>query len=86
LSEHNAALSEALETWVNSLPAEVIGEDIGMLGEWIAVVSMVSVDSEGDPRTEYYLAMRNGTMLPHVAIGLLYQGLEEVRGSRKEAD
>jgi hypothetical protein len=80
--EHNGKLSDALEQWVNSLPMEGDG-DIGLLGEWIAVVTMVSVDEDGEPRAEYYLAMRNGTMLPHTALGLLHRGLYEIKKAER---
>lgn len=77
--EANDAISEAFEAWVGSLTDQTEGLGPGVLGDWLAVVSMVSVDSAGDPRVMYYLVMRNGTMLPHVAKGLLYQGLEELQ-------
>lgn len=82
MTEHNAGVSKALEEWVAGLPFEGDG-DIGILGEWIAVVTMVTVDSEGDPKVEYYLAMRNGTLLPHIATGLLHEGLDQARRMRQ---
>jgi hypothetical protein len=72
-----AKVQEALEEWVASLPMDGPG-DVGLLGDWLAVVSMVAVDADGQPATEYYLVMRDGSMLPHVARGILYQGLEEM--------
>lgn len=69
--EANNAIGRSLSEWVNALPAEVEGQDVGILGDWMAVVSMVTVDDEECPRAEYYLAMKDGTLLPHVAEGLL---------------
>lgn len=74
----NEAISEALEGWVNHLEDQTEGQGCGVLGDWLAVVSMVTVDAEGQPRTRYYLAVKGGTMLPHVALGLLYQGIGEL--------
>jgi hypothetical protein len=68
--EANAQVARSLEEWVSSLPFEG-GGDVGVLGDWLAIVCMVSVDSEGDPRAEYYLCMKDGSLLPHVAEGLL---------------
>jgi hypothetical protein len=69
--EANEAVARSLEEWVAALPAEVAGENQGMIGDWLAIVCMVAVDGEGDPRAEYYLVMKDGTLLPHVAEGLL---------------
>jgi hypothetical protein len=77
-SRENEAIGQAFENWVGSLSDETEGRGFGMLGDWLAVVSMVVVDEEGDPRVKYYVALRDGSMLPHVAKGLLYQGLEEL--------
>lgn len=66
----NEEIGQRLEQWVRELPSED-GGDSGMLGDWMAVVSMVSVDDEGQPRVQYYLTMRGGTMLPHMLHGLL---------------
>jgi hypothetical protein len=76
VSELHDAIGSDLEKWVNALPADELseGEDVGILGDWIAVVSMVSVRSDGVPVTQYYLCMKGGNMLPHAAIGLLHIG------------
>lgn len=71
-------IQAALETHLSSLPMEAGEADPGIIGDWIAVVSMVAVDDEGQPRAEYYLLMRGGNMLPHVAKGLLAEGLDQV--------
>lgn len=81
-SEHNDRIGQAIEEWVQSLP----GEDPGILGDWIVVASMVAVDEQGTPRCEYYLGFRGGTMLPHVAKGLLSEGMDQVELSRSEDD
>lgn len=70
-------VGRALEEWVNGLPRGDDG-DIGMLGDWIAVVCMVAVDDEGQPRAEYYLAMKDGALLPHIAQGLLAEGMDQL--------
>jgi hypothetical protein len=70
-------IGQAIEEHIASLPDQTDGQGAGMLGDWIAVVSMVSVDDAGQPRTQYYLVMREGNMLPHVAKGLLYEGIDE---------
>jgi hypothetical protein len=70
-------IGSKLEGWVNSLPSDETVEnagDIGIIGDWIAVVSMVRVNAEGIPVTEYYLCMKDGTLLPHIALGLIRIG------------
>lgn len=82
---HNEAVGNALEGWVNSLPFE--GDwNPGILGDWVAVVCMVDVDSKGHPVCKYYLAMKEGNMLPHVIKGLLSQGLDEIDRSEVDAE
>lgn len=76
--EANAHISEALEAWIAALPDETEGQGIGVLGDWLAVVAMVNVDEQGDARVQYYVALKGGTMLPHIAEGLLRQGLREL--------
>lgn len=79
----NEEIQQALEEHVLSLPREDPG-DPGMIGDWVAVVSMVVVDEEGDPRTEYYLVMRGGAMLPHIVKGLLREGIDEASSRTRE--
>jgi hypothetical protein len=78
MTTHHDAVGDALEAWVNGLPDDdgaVSGSgDIGVLGDWMAVVSMVRVSSEGVPVTEYYLCMKDGSMLPHMCLGLIEVG------------
>jgi hypothetical protein len=77
MSEYHDAVGDALESWVHGLPPDegVSGEgDIGMIGDWIAIVSMVRVNEDGIPVTEYYMCMKDGTLLPHMALGLLSVG------------
>jgi hypothetical protein len=74
----NQLVGIALEQWVDSLEDHTEGQGIGMLGDWLAVVSMVDVRDDGVPVVNYYLAMRDGNMLPHVAEGMLRQGLKEM--------
>lgn len=73
----NEAIGEALESWVNGLPSED-GESVGVLGDWVAVVAMVDIGSEGQPVCNYYVAVKGGSMLPHVANGLLSRGMDEL--------
>jgi hypothetical protein len=80
-TEANEGIGQAIEKWVDSLPS-IDGRSPGILGDWICVAAMVAVDDEGDPRVEYYLALKNGTMLPHLATGLLHEGLALIRGGR----
>lgn len=79
--EANRAVAASLEQWVSSLPIEDAGGDIGILGDWMAIVTMVAVDEDGDPRAEYYLAMKDGTLLPHVAEGLLAVARQKIHGA-----
>jgi hypothetical protein len=74
-ADHDA-VGAALENWVTNLPNadELEPGDIGILGDWLAVVSMVRVNADGIPVTEYYLCMKDGTMLPHMALGMLQVG------------
>lgn len=76
-TEANEAVTEALEGWVASLPFDGDGGP-GVMGDWIAVLSMVDVRADGTPMAQYYIAMKDGTMLPHIAGGLLRQGLIEL--------
>jgi hypothetical protein len=74
-------VGEALEAWVNALPMvdrETVEKGIGILGDWVAVVCMVDVDEAGVPAANYYVVMRGGSMLPHVAHGLLDRGHTEL--------
>lgn len=82
-TEDNQRVSQALEGWVQGLPNQTPGQGSGILGDWIAVVSMVAVSPEGHPVTEYYLCMKDGTMLPHIAKGLLYEGVDQVDAQRE---
>lgn len=82
--ESNLGISAAFEAWIESLEDKTDGQGRGMLGDWIAVVCMVEVDEEGDPRAQYYLAMKDGTMLPHIGEGMLRQGLKELEANRSE--
>jgi hypothetical protein len=84
-SLENEAISGAIEAWVASLPFEGDG-DIGVLGDWVSVVCMVRVNDEGEPVAHYYLGFKNGTSLPHVAEGLLRQGLLELNPNIVESD
>lgn len=77
IQEQSAKVHAAIEAYIAALP-DSDGVDVGMLGDWLAVVSMVAVDDEGRPRTQYYLIMRDGSLLPHVALGLLQVGVDEV--------
>ncbi len=73
------AIGASLEAWVNSLPSDD-GESVGILGDWVAVVCMVDVTPEGVPVANYYIALKDGQMLPHVAHGLLVRGADELDG------
>lgn len=48
----------------------------GMLGDWALIGSSVSVDDEGDPDAQYFIAMSNGTMLQHHLRGLFGKAVE----------
>jgi hypothetical protein len=79
------AIGKAIEKWVTELPWE--GEEPrneGMLGDWLAIACFVSVDGEGRPNAQYYIAMKDGTLLPHVAHGLLTQAEEELPSMRED--
>lgn len=63
-------LHEALEQYLDGQGFS------GMLGDWVLVGSVVRVDPDGDPDCEYFVAMAGGSMLQHVAIGLLGKGVQ----------
>jgi hypothetical protein len=79
------AIGAALEKWVEVLPfAADSSGGIGVLGDWVAVVCMMDVNEEGQPVAQYYLAMKNGSSLPHTVDGLLRQGLSEMASNTSE--
>lgn len=82
--ESSEAVARSLEEWVAALPEEETGTDVGVLGDWLVIVSMVRVEADGQAVTQYYLTMKGGGMLPHVARGLLHQGLHELREVERE--
>lgn len=82
-NEANAAIGNALEAWVTSL-LSVDGESVGVIGDWVAVVAMVDVRSDGTPVAEYYVALKDGSLLPHVAAGLMSRGIDELAGMEEE--
>jgi len=65
-----AALGEAIEKWSAGMGFE------GILGDWIVVGAMVRVDDDGDPNADYFIGFSGGTMLQHVALGLMSKGDE----------
>lgn len=80
-------VGKAIEQWLANLPWEGEGpRDIGFLGDWLAIACFTSVDAAGHPTAQYYLAMKDGTLLPHVALGLLEQAAEEIPNMRNEAE
>jgi hypothetical protein len=89
MTEYHDAVGDALEAWVHGLPLDETASgsgDIGILGDWIAVVSMVRVNADGVPVTEYYLCMKDGTMLPHMALGMLQVGNHLISDQTGERD
>lgn len=78
-------VGQAIEEWVTGLPWEGEGPpNVGVLGDWLAVACFVSVDSQGRPNAQYYLAMRDGSLLPHVAKGLIVEASEQLPGLRND--
>lgn len=63
--ERSRKLAEAFETYL-----EGQGFD-GLLGDWLVIGTVVRVDNEGDPDATYFVGFTDGTMLQHVALGLL---------------
>lgn len=59
-----------------AIQAYMAGEGLseGMLGDWVVIGTNVYVDEYGDPDAEYFVAMTNGTMLQHTALGLIKRG------------
>jgi len=89
VTEYHDAVGDKLEKWVHGLPVDetVSGEgDIGVLGDWMAIVSMVRVNNEGVPVTEYYLCMKDGSMLPHTCLGLIEVGKALIMDQTGERD
>lgn len=80
-------IGQAIEKWVSELPWDSNGErNEGILGDWMAIACFVDVDSEGRPNANYYIAMRDGTLLPHVARGLIVQAKAELPGMRDDIE
>jgi hypothetical protein len=76
--EANAAVQDALEAWVHSLEDQTEGKGPGIVGDWVAVMTMVDVTPDGHPVAQYYVAMKGRSMLPHVVEGLLQKGIDEL--------
>lgn len=75
----SARLSEAIQQYLTD-----IGET-DMLGDWVTVVSTVSVDSEGEPCARYHMFFSGGSMLDHHALGLMAKAEEMLAdGSMRE--
>jgi hypothetical protein len=66
----SAKLQEAIKVYLDDCGFE------GMLGDWILVSAVVRVDPEGEPDCQYSVALSNGSMLQHIAIGLLSKGVD----------
>lgn len=81
--EANQAIGDAVEAWVNTLEDETDGQGPGVLGDWVVVACMVDV-KDGVPVGNYYVAMKTGNMLPHVAQGLLSRGIDELEGMEQD--
>ena len=80
-------VGEAIEKWVYDLPACEHGNaEQGMLGDWMAIACFVSVDSDGRPNAQYYIAMKDGTLLPHAVHGLLAQAREELPSLKDDSE
>lgn len=58
----------------------------GMLGDWVVVACSVEVDAEGDPVCQYHMAFSGGSMLDHIAIGLVNKGRELLSGGEMRED
>lgn len=57
----------------------------GIAGDWLLIGTSLTVDAEGDPDCEYFVAMKDGTLLQHVALGLLAKG-EDVLSNEVEGE
>lgn len=57
----------------------------GIAGDWVLIGAAMTVDDEGDPDCQYFIAMKDGTLLQHVALGLLLKA-KEVLADQVEGD
>lgn len=73
-AEGRMARSAKLQLAIDEYLAECGFE--GMLGDWILISAVVRVDEDGEPDCRYSVAMRDGSMLQHIAVGLISKGLD----------
>ena len=72
--ERAAKIHEAIEKYMADYRID------GVAGDWVLIGTAMSVDDEGDPDCQYFIAMKDGTLLQHVAIGLLIKAREVLAG------
>jgi hypothetical protein len=64
----SAKLQVAIEEYLSAYPEIDPG---AQLGDWLLVTAAVRVNDDLEADADYYLAFRGGSMLAHVAVGLL---------------
>jgi hypothetical protein len=87
LTPEQKAANERVQTAIKEylqllgLPADEV------MGDWMAIVSSVGWDEEGDPKNAYYLIFANGALQEHVGLGLLAKAQDlMINGYRAEDD
>jgi hypothetical protein len=78
--ERSAKLHAALEEYLEGQGFE------GMLGDWLVVGAVVRIDEDGDPDATYFTAMTGGSMLQHIALGLLAKAEDALVSPDEESD
>lgn len=80
------ALHEAIQKYVQDIGGLDLRAD-GTLGDWMLVASSVFVDErDSTPNCDYFVAFKGGSMLQHVAYGLLKKGQQLLESGQLEED
>lgn len=86
-SEERRAASDTLGAAIaeHFQGTENLRED-GMIGDWIVIACQVYVDGDGDPNAQYLMAFSGGSMLAHVAQGLVSKADDMLAGGEFQED
>lgn len=78
-----AELQAAIEKQVSVYRAQNVArgqaKDMGMVTDWVLVVSTIDYDKDGDQQSGYYMSYAGGQMPDHRAIGLLTYGVHMIK-------
>lgn len=67
--ERRRESADKIQVAIDQFVAE--NEFDGILGDWMVIGSVLTVDEDGDPNGQYFVALRGGTMMEHTALGLI---------------